>query len=286
VLRQTLDDESLEQAAAEGAAVAGLLRDNGVVVAATDPGLGNLRSLLAEHPGLAALLARISVWYDYSCLPQRPRTQDEEALFRQGLEALNVCQVLGITLVLLDDAEDYLTRAWCTLEGLVADSVGSIDTLVGSRRSTAAAGRVEDSFELLLQDRPHLVWRALLDTEVFGVQDAEACLRRLSLAATDRNDLPFIYERLRSLRAPRKIHVQGPGRQGPGPTGATAAGWPGCTGPGSWWRSGSPPCRKKPSETCAGPGPTWSPTAPAPGIGWACSCCATVGPGGAATPGR
>jgi transposase len=60
-----------------------------------------------------------------------------------------------------------------------------------------------------------------------------------------------------------------PWRQGPRPTGATAAGWPGCTGPGSWWQSASPPCRKKRSGTCAGPGPTWSPTVPVPGTGCA-----------------
>ena len=79
---------------------------------------------------------------------------------------------------------------------------------------------------------------------------------------------------------------KGPRRQGPRPTGATAAAWRGCTGPGSWWRSASPPCGKKRSGTCAGPVPTWSPIAPAPGTGWACSCCATAGPGGAGMPGR
>jgi hypothetical protein len=209
VLRQALDGESLGRAAAEAAAIGELSRDYGVTAAAADPGLRNLRGVLARHPALAALLARISVWYDYRCLPQPPRTNDEDTLFHQGLEALNPCQVLGITLVLLDDAEDYLTRAWCTLEGLVADSVGSIDTLVGSQRPTAAGGTVEDWFGKLLQDRPHFVWRALLDTEVFGVQDPQACLERLTLAATDRNDLPFIYDQLRGLGAPRKVHVDG-----------------------------------------------------------------------------
>ena len=207
VLRQALDDQSLERAAAEVAAIRELTRDHGVTAAAADPGLGKLRAVLAEHPALAALLTRISVWYDYSCLPQPPRIDDDETLFRQGLDALVACQVLGRTVVLLDDAEDYLTRAWCTLEGLVADRFSSIDTLVGSQRSTAAAGTVEDWFDKLLEDRPHIVWRGILDTEVFGIQDAQACLARLSLAATDPDDLPFIYDRLRSLPAPRQVHI-------------------------------------------------------------------------------
>jgi tetratricopeptide (TPR) repeat protein len=207
VLRQALDDQSLQRVGAEAAAIRELTRDHGVTAAAADSGLGNLRAVLTEHPALASLVAQISVWYDYSCLPQPPRTKDEDILFRQGLHALNPCQMLGITVVLLDDAEDYLTRAWCTLEGLVADAFGAIGTLVGSRRPTAATGTVEDWFGDLLQDRPHIVWRALLDTEVLGVQDAQTCLERLSLAATDRDDLPFIYHQLRSLRAPRKVQV-------------------------------------------------------------------------------
>ncbi len=207
ILRPVLDSDSLDRAAAEATSIRELTRDHGVMAAAADPGLGNLRAVLAERPALAALLARISVWYDYSCLPQPPRTDDEDTLFRQGLAALNPCQILGITLVLLDDAEDYLTRAWCTLEVLTANSVGSIETLVGSQRPTAAGGTVEDWFGKLLQDRPHIVWRGLLDTEVFGVQDAHTCLERLSLASTDRSDLPFIYGKLRNMSAPSKVHV-------------------------------------------------------------------------------
>ncbi|HEY6790232.1 MAG TPA: hypothetical protein VI365_23275, partial [Trebonia sp.] len=209
VLRGALDGKSLDRGATEAAAIRDLTRDHGVMAAAADSGLAKLRAVLAGRPVLAALLGRISVWYDYSCLPQPPRTDDEDALFHQGLAALNPCQVLGITLVLLDDAEDYLTRAWCTLEGLTADAFGRIETLVGSQRPTAPDGTTEEWFGNLLQDRPHIVWRGLLDTEVFGVQDAQACLERLSLAATDRDDLPFIYQRLRSLPAPAKVHVDG-----------------------------------------------------------------------------
>jgi len=207
VLRHVLDDQSLEEAGADAAAIRELIRDHGVTAAGADPGLVTLRAMLTERPALARLLARISVWYDYSCLPQPPRTDNEEVLFRQGLDALTACQILGITLVLLDDAEDYLTRAWCALEGLVADSVHRIDTLVGSQRPTAVGGTVEEWFGNLLRDRPRIVWRALLDTEVFGVQDAQACFERLSLAVTDRDDLPFIYNWLRPLSYTDTVHT-------------------------------------------------------------------------------
>jgi transposase len=47
-----------------------------------------------------------------------------------------------------------------------------------------------------------------------------------------------------------------------------------------------PTIQEEAVRDCAGPGPTWSPTGPGPGIGWASSCWATAGPGGAGTPGR
>ena len=134
VSRRALNSDSLESATVEAANSRELTRDYGVAAAADDQGVGKMRAVLAEHPTIAALLARISIWHDYRCLPQPHRTDQEETLFRQGLKALNPCQFLGITLVLLHDAEDYLTRAWCTLEGLTADSSGSIDTLAGSQR--------------------------------------------------------------------------------------------------------------------------------------------------------
>jgi transposase len=59
----------------------------------------------------------------------------------------------------------------------------------------------------------------------------------------------------------------------------------GCTAPGSCWPSASRPWKRRRSGTCAAPVGTWSKTAPAPGIGWASSRCATAGPSGAATPG-
>jgi hypothetical protein len=54
----------------------------------------------------------------------------------------------------------------------------------------------------------------------------------------------------------------------------TAAGWPGCTGPGSWWRSASPASRRRRSATRAGPHRHRWKIAPGPGIACRSSCCA------------
>jgi hypothetical protein len=157
---------------------------------------------------LTALADRIHVWYDYSCIPQAPREAADEALFVAGLKELAACQILGRTVILLDDAEDYHSRGWCTLEALTADMLtGQTDVLVGSERGTAREGRAEHYFGTLLQDRPHIVWRALLDTEVFGTQTPHECMERLGLALSDPGDEPLVYERLRGIPAPRKLHT-------------------------------------------------------------------------------
>jgi hypothetical protein len=84
---------------------------------------------------------------------------------------------------------------------------GVEDLLVGSARANTNAGLVESSFEKLLEDRPHLIWRAILDTEVFRLQTPEQCIKRLGLAVTDARDTPFIYKGLSGFHLPHKIHI-------------------------------------------------------------------------------
>ena len=208
LLRPSLDDATLATALEEIAPLERELADRGVGLAGDDASFERLRGLLADRPVLTALVERMHAWYDYSCLPQAPRDEADEKLFAAGLEQLVACQVLSRTVVLLDETEDYLSRGWCTLEALVADSeMGRIDLLVGSERSTTREGRTEFYFETLLADRPHVIWRALLDTEVLQVQSSTECMSRLGLALSDERDIPIVYERLRTIRAPAKIHT-------------------------------------------------------------------------------
>ncbi|RYE42526.1 MAG: hypothetical protein EOP24_32335 [Hyphomicrobiales bacterium] len=208
LLRPVLAEATLALALQEIAPLERELADRGVRLAAEREGFARLRALLADRPVLASLVERIYVWYDFSCLPQAPRDEADEELFGAGLQHLVAFQMLGRTVVLLDETEDYLSRGWCTLEAIVADSqMGHLDLFVGSQRPTAAKGRTEHYFETLLQDRPHMVWRALLDTDVLHVQSPAECMSRLGLALTDEADVPIVYDRLRTIRAPAKVHT-------------------------------------------------------------------------------
>ena len=209
VLRHALNSSSTEEAAREVATIEsnGILDDYGVAKANDKASLQSLHEILKSSPILSHLMSRIFLWYDYSCVPQPPRSESEEAVFRQGLQYLNSIQILGRTMVLLDDVEDYVSRAWCTLEAINADQFQSIDVMIGSQRKTGRKGLIEYFFDNLLQDRPHIVWRGVLDTEVFRLQTPIECMRRLGLKTTDERDLPYIYSNLCKLDAPTKIHV-------------------------------------------------------------------------------
>ena len=207
LLQPGLDDTQVQKAADEVAACDSDLVDRGSSMADRDTDLRQLREWLSTMPIVRGLLDKVFIWYDYSCLPQAPRSEEDEPLFRDGLAHLNHVQVLGATVILLDEIDEYLGRAWCVLEAITADSVASLTgampfQLVGSRRSTNRSGKAEAYNEVLLRDAPHLVWRALLDTEVFACQTPDECLARLDLDVADPGDLPFIYEALRRMQAP------------------------------------------------------------------------------------
>ncbi len=190
ILRPALDDNSLAAAQREARACEEYVHDCGIAAARRDTGLLQLRGILGELPVLSQLVQRISVWYDYGAMPQSPRTLEEDGLFRAAMEHLSALQLVSRTAIVLDETEDYLSRGWCTLESVVADSVSGVkDLLVGSARPVRKEGSVEHHFEMLLEDRPHLIWRAVLDSEVFRVQTPEECLSRLGLAVTERHSV-------------------------------------------------------------------------------------------------
>ena len=203
LVRRELDDTRLEAAVAE---VAGLPHDV-VDAGRSDPDLRRLAGFIAGHPQMRQLISRVRLWYDYSCLPQTPRTAEDERFFQLGLLALGAIQISGHTVVLLDDPEDYLSRAWCTLEAITAHRyLESPHILVGSQAAGHDAS-VEREFNELLRDRSAIVWRGLLDTVVFEVQTFDLCARRLGVSVTNPADLEIIRRALHAIQAPLDIQT-------------------------------------------------------------------------------
>jgi hypothetical protein len=91
------------------------------------------RWLSPEHPDpdgkqLALLRQRMGphdwCWVDYTCLPQRPRTPEEEALFRRSMRLLPSFMFGREFIVLRCRSDAYFERAWCYFELLAAHVLG------------------------------------------------------------------------------------------------------------------------------------------------------------------
>jgi hypothetical protein len=66
----------------------------------------------------------IGFWYDYSCLPQDPRSPAEEQEFAQTLQGIGemILSPQVSTLVLRKEGDGYLSRGWCFAESMIAQS--------------------------------------------------------------------------------------------------------------------------------------------------------------------
>jgi hypothetical protein len=209
MLRRTLDDEAFEMVRNEAITLEAVYGRDVVAVADEDVGLSRLRESLADRPVLRYLTGNITLWVDYSCLPQPPRSPDEQEEFVAGLHLLGAAQLLGRTVIVLDDVEDYSGRAWCLLETLTANRLAGIYDVLSGRPEAVdpGGGGPYQHLSNLLLDLPYVVWRALLDAEVFAEISWQECLERLELAVTDPADLRYIYERLLDIPGPNRLHT-------------------------------------------------------------------------------
>lgn len=66
----------------------------------------------------------IGIWYDFACLPQKPRLNDQEQEFQAALLALpSLLQSEEISLIAIRDAgDDYESRGWCFAEVRLSSS--------------------------------------------------------------------------------------------------------------------------------------------------------------------
>jgi len=66
------------------------------------------------------LTTRIGLWLDYTCMPQRPLSPEEEPEFRRSLGALDELVASAIVVALRQAGDDYAVRGWCASEFFLA----------------------------------------------------------------------------------------------------------------------------------------------------------------------
>jgi hypothetical protein len=208
VLRPRLTGNEIVAAAAEVAEIEPHLARGVLEAASGDVGLGSLRQLLEYCPVLRRLADSVCLWYDFACLPQVPRNATEEAVFQSGLRELSPIQMIGNTVVLIDLPEHYLSRAWCTLEAIGANvSNRDLVLLHAEPRTTSIGAEVEQYFVSMMQDRPYVVRRAILDTFLFKIQTPQRCFERLGIALTEAADLVNVFDLLRQVCHTPGAHI-------------------------------------------------------------------------------
>jgi hypothetical protein len=84
-----------------------------------DPDGKQLAQITVEFPDEAL------VWYDYSCLPQAPRTEQENELFLAALKGIPDLIRQSWFTVVGGDIETYTTRTWCQFEVVCATHYNS-----------------------------------------------------------------------------------------------------------------------------------------------------------------
>jgi hypothetical protein len=208
LLRPTLDDDGLRRLWPEVEALGLFPVQRRAAALPPEQRLDRIRSALDASPRLRARFDQLFIWYDYSCLPQEPRSTAEKAQLEALLQELLTTLHVGTPVLMMSDAVVYLKRGWCVLEALHADASSLGYAIIGDAEEAGRPVRnVAKAFESVFLDRGHLVWRALLDTELFRVQSRYDCLRRLSLSLSDVGDTGFIYRSLRALPMIRRSHV-------------------------------------------------------------------------------
>jgi hypothetical protein len=97
-----------------------------------DPDGQQLEQIKAEFPDDAL------IWYDYSCLPQEPRTESEESAFLETIEGIPSLIRQSWFVVVGTNIESYATRSWCQFEAVCAQHYGSypeVTRMAGEDRS-------------------------------------------------------------------------------------------------------------------------------------------------------
>jgi hypothetical protein len=111
---------------------------------------------------------RAGVWYDFMCLPQAPRSSDDQAKLAELLPAVILLPAISHPLVVLSGNSEFASRAWCVAEAVAA--------LLNDRHSEVASL----SMQLLRYEaltRTNTPIRDLLDSKTLGHEAGLSKLR-------------------------------------------------------------------------------------------------------------
>lgn len=117
-------------------------------------GDSNTNFVLPDFAALPGMLDQIDIWYDYTSLPQHPRNERDEDLFRQGLDSIDQAFSENFTVILWSKAS--LNRTWCVFEALLA-TLKSRHNVFASENSIESSDRPAPMSHARYRPRTHLI---------------------------------------------------------------------------------------------------------------------------------
>ncbi len=94
------------------------------------------------------LSGKIGLWLDYTCMPQKPLSPEDEPEFRRTLGALDSLTMSSTLVALRDADDDYPLRCWCASEFFLASAHSF------SRAIFIDVGRMEKAREVAIAHVP------------------------------------------------------------------------------------------------------------------------------------
>jgi hypothetical protein len=76
------------------------------------------QGLMMEN-GFPISTSSIGIFYDYNCVTQRPRTENEERLFKVQLKNMNLVYALSDVVLIVGAQIDYDLKGWCVFESMI-----------------------------------------------------------------------------------------------------------------------------------------------------------------------
>ncbi|MBK9681533.1 MAG: hypothetical protein IPO69_22205 [Saprospiraceae bacterium] len=111
---------------------------------------------------------RTGIWYDFMCLPQHPRSADQQATFEELLPCVILLPSVTHPLIILNGGFEFATRAWCVAEGVAALLYG---------RGSEVASLTLQLLRYNAITRPNISIRDLLNSKALGFEAGLSKLR-------------------------------------------------------------------------------------------------------------
>jgi hypothetical protein len=158
------------------------------------------------------LRKNVCLWIDYCCLPQEPRSPEEQCYFEHALPQLTYLAAHSTVIALWPCEADQCRRAWCLAEATIQNSVTSASLVRVDKDNLldfdipitlSPPGKYAPSFVDVTSQTAQAIDSLLIAARSARTSDdIMSCLREQGVECTELRDLPLLSAALFAAAAP------------------------------------------------------------------------------------